>query len=149
MSLFNRHPDHDERNDSTRPSLTLHSTASGTVAYDAVREQVKVYMVVFGALLLFTFISLGVWALNLPTGVAITLALSIAVIKASLIGCFFMHLLWERVAIFLLLGLVAIHGTGMVLGTYFTEYENAAIQVEHGGSYIDNGFERTTSQLVE
>ena len=60
-----------------------------------IRAHVKVYMMVFGALAVLTIVTVLVSYLELPVGPAITVALLIATVKASLVALFFMHLKGE------------------------------------------------------
>ena len=57
-------------------------------------------MIVFGSLMVLTVVTVGVYYLDLSVGVAIALALTIATIKASLVACYFMHLISERKLIY-------------------------------------------------
>jgi len=69
------------------------------MSHDAaeIDRHVRTYLIVFGALLVLTVATVGVWALlDWPTAPTIALALFIATIKASLVASFFMHLLSER-----------------------------------------------------
>lgn len=63
----------------------------------------KTYLMVFGALMALTVITVLVSYLHLPPVAAITLGLAIATVKASLVAAFFMHLKGERVLIYGLL----------------------------------------------
>ena len=66
-----------------------------TAAHD-VHQEVKKYIIVFMALLFLTMVTVGVSYLHLHLVEAVTLALMIAVIKSSLVACYFMHLISER-----------------------------------------------------
>jgi caa(3)-type oxidase subunit IV len=63
---------------------------------EAVRKSVRTYMMVGAALLVFTVITVGANYLHLPVPAAITLALIIASIKASMVAAVFMHLNHEK-----------------------------------------------------
>ena len=65
------------------------------LSVDDIRAHVKVYMMVFGALAVLTFVTVLVSYLGLSIGPAIVLALLIATVKASLVALFFMHLKGE------------------------------------------------------
>jgi caa(3)-type oxidase subunit IV len=73
----------------------------------AIKKQVRLYIAVFTALMVLTIVTVAVSRLHLALGIAIGVALIIACCKASLVGGFFMHLLWERRSIRWLLLLVA------------------------------------------
>ena len=68
-------------------------------------KHVKVYIVVFVALMALTLITVAVSYLHLPTKTAIALALFIATIKGSLVACYFMHLISEKKLIYVVLGI--------------------------------------------
>ena len=61
-----------------------------------VARQVRGYLMVFGALLVLTLITVGVSYLDLPEMETVVVALIIATTKASLVAMFFMHLKGER-----------------------------------------------------
>ena len=63
---------------------------------EAVRKSVRRYMTIGAALLVFTVITVGANYLHLPVAAAITLALIIASIKASMVAAVFMHLNHEK-----------------------------------------------------
>lgn len=65
-------------------------------SHDDHRPDVKSYMMVFGALLCLTLITVAISKLHLPRPQAIALGLLVAVIKASLVGAVFMHLWGEK-----------------------------------------------------
>ncbi len=68
---------------------------------------VKLYMIIFGALAFLTLLTVLVSYIHLPPGPAVAAALGIAVVKSSLVVLFFMHLINERPIIYGLLALVA------------------------------------------
>ena len=86
-----------------------HTPATGTSAahaHDAhdVRKDVKKYLFVFGALLVGTVLTVGMYYVHIPSLAAtIAIALFIATIKAALVAGFFMHLISERKAIYAVL----------------------------------------------
>jgi len=67
---------------------------------EAVRKQVRGYIVVFVALMALTIITVGISYLHLSVGPAVALALFVASIKASLVASYFMHLISERKIIY-------------------------------------------------
>jgi cytochrome c oxidase subunit 4 len=77
-------------------------------SHDDIRSHVKVYYMVFGALMVLTCITVGVSYLHLSIPLAITVALFVAIIKGSLVALFFMHLSNERKLIYWVLALTAI-----------------------------------------
>lgn len=72
-----------------------------------VREHVRVYLMVFAALGVLTIVTVALSYLELPTGTAITIALIVATVKASLVAAYFMHLVSEEKVIYWLLLLCA------------------------------------------
>ncbi|MBI3549529.1 MAG: cytochrome C oxidase subunit IV family protein [Elusimicrobia bacterium] len=66
---------------------------------------VKMYFIIFGALLVLTAATVLVSYLELPKMLGITIGLMIATVKASLVAAFFMHLKGERTLIYGFLGL--------------------------------------------
>ena len=104
-------------------------------AHDIERE-VKRYYAVFSTLLVLSVVTVAVNRLNLSTSRAITLALVIATVKASLVACVFMHLLSEKRFIYSVLALTIIFffalmliplGTGSdpLHGTEVSQYASA------------------------
>jgi cytochrome c oxidase subunit 4 len=78
----------------------MHATA------EEIDKHVRTYLFVFGSLLALTLITVGAWKfLHMPLPMTIGLALLIAVIKGSLVACYFMHLISERK---LVLGVLAL-----------------------------------------
>jgi len=75
------------------------------MAHDAadIDRHVRTYVMVFASLLVLTGLTVGVYYLHLPVLPAIGLALVIAAIKATLVACFFMHLISEKHLIFAVL----------------------------------------------
>ena len=72
---------------------------------DDIKKSVKTYMMVFGALMVLTIITVGVSYVHLPVVAAVTVALIVATIKGSLVACYFMHLISEKKLIYAVLGL--------------------------------------------
>ena len=95
---------------------------------EAVRKSVRTYMMIGGALLVFTAITVGANLLHLSVPAAITLALIIASIKASMVAAVFMHLNHEKrwvygsllltVAFFIVLMSIPLFTTMDTIGTH-------------------------------
>ena|SRR5687768_7409996 len=66
-------------------------------------KHVRVYIIVFVALMALTIITVAVSYLDLPPAMAITVALFVATIKGSLVACYFMHLISEKKLIYVVL----------------------------------------------
>ena len=75
------------------------------MSHDAVdiTKHVRIYMTVFAALACLTVVTVTVSYLHLPIHQAILVALAIAMVKGSLVACYFMHLISEKKLIFLVL----------------------------------------------
>jgi caa(3)-type oxidase subunit IV len=110
---------------------------------EAVRKSVRTYLMIGGALLVFTVITVAANYLHLPVPAAITLALIIASIKASMVAAVFMHLNHEKqwvygaliltVAFFVVLMSVPMFTTMDTFGKHVTAPAAAAAAGEHAG----------------
>jgi cytochrome c oxidase subunit IV len=89
-------------------------------AHDDIRSHVKTYYMVFGALMVLTMITVAVSYLELATPMAVTVALIVAAIKASLVALFFMHLSHERKVIYWALTLTAVFFIFLMFVPLFT-----------------------------
>lgn len=103
------HPDHDPAHDNSP---------------DAIRREIRKYLMVFGALGVLTIITVAISQLHLPTGQAVLLALVVATIKGSLVAAFFMHLVSERKLIYAVLALTVFF-FGMMLWGPWHQRNNA------------------------
>lgn len=72
---------------------------------EAIRKEIRRYLIVFGALAALTIVTVAISQFHLPTWQAVTLALVVATVKGSLVAAFFMHLVSERKLIYAVLGL--------------------------------------------
>ena len=72
-----------------------------------VKAHLRVYVMVFVALAVLTVVTVAISYLHLPTALAITVAMVVATVKASLVAGYFMHLLSEEKVILWLLVLCA------------------------------------------
>jgi len=86
-----------------------------------IARQVRGYLFVFGALLVLTMVTVGVSYLHLPKAPAITIGLSIALIKASLVAMYFMHLKGERPMVYWPLSLTAFLFVGLLVSVLLSE----------------------------
>ncbi len=71
-------------------------------------RHVRVYIIVFVALMALTLVTVAVSYVHLPTKIAISVALLVATIKGSLVACYFMHLISEKKLILAVLVVTAI-----------------------------------------
>jgi cytochrome c oxidase subunit 4 len=94
--------------------------AHADAAHDDIRSHVKTYYMIFGALMVLTVITVAVSYLELPTAMAVTVALIVAGIKGSLVAMYFMHLLHERKVIYWVLMLTVIFFIFLMFVPLFT-----------------------------
>ena len=71
-------------------------------------RHVRVYLTVFVVLMALTIITVAISRLHLPVPIAVSIALLVAVIKGSLVACYFMHLISEKKLIYAVLVLTAV-----------------------------------------
>ena len=79
-----------------------------SAAAGEIKRHVRVYVIVFAALLALTLITVTVSYLHLGIVAAVVVALVIATMKGSLVASFFMHLISEKKVVYLALILTAI-----------------------------------------
>jgi cytochrome c oxidase subunit 4 len=70
-------------------------------------RHVRIYITVFVALMVLTVITVAISRLHLSVPVAVTVALLVAIIKGSLVACYFMHLISEKKLIYTVLAVTA------------------------------------------
>ena len=87
---------------------------------EELRKHVRTYMMVFGGLLVLTLVTVAVKYLHLPVVPAILVALAIALVKGSLVACYFMHLISERKLILILMLATVFFFFGVLLGPTIT-----------------------------
>ena len=114
-------------NHSSAPPSTAHSAAPahgshghGHGAHDVAKE-VRKYLLVFGALLVGTILTVWASYINFVTASAnIIVALVIATVKATLVAGFFMHLIDERKLIYGVLGATVFFFVGLMYLTLWS-----------------------------
>jgi cytochrome c oxidase subunit 4 len=86
--------------------MSDHAAASttGDHAVD-IDKHVKVYISVFVALMVLTIVTVAISRLHLSVPIAVTVALLVAIVKGSLVACYFMHLVSEKKLIYAVLAL--------------------------------------------
>ena len=82
---------------------------------EAVRDQVRKYLFVFGALLVLTLVTVSISYLHLSVVPAIVAAMIVASVKGSLVASYFMHLISERKFIYFVLILTGVFFAGLML----------------------------------
>jgi cytochrome c oxidase subunit IV len=83
-------------------------------------RHVRIYITVFVALMALTIITVAVSRLHLPVPIAVTVALLVAIIKGSLVACYFMHLISEKKLIYAVLALTAFFFAALLALPSFT-----------------------------
>ncbi len=86
-----------------------------------VKEHLRVYVMVFVALAVLTVVTVAISYLQLPTALAITVAMVVATVKAGLVAGYFMHLISEQKVILWLLLLCAAFVFSVFAGPLGTE----------------------------
>ena len=82
---------------------------------EEVSKHVKVYLTVFGALLVGTVVTVALNYMHFDSKLlTIAIALFVATIKATLVACYFMHLISEKRMIYLILGFTAFFFVGLM-----------------------------------
>jgi cytochrome c oxidase subunit 4 len=85
---------------------TEHAVTTGEHAVD-IDKHVRIYITVFVALMALTIITVAISRLHLREPVAVGVALLVAIVKGSLVACYFMHLISEKKLIYAVLVLTA------------------------------------------
>lgn len=91
-------------------------------------HSIKPYLIVFGTLMVLTVVTVAVSHLDLSRPLALFVGISIAVVKASLVALFFMHLKGERALIWGLLGLCAVFTLFLFSIPWFDSWDNLRIE---------------------
>ena len=68
-------------------------------------KHVRIYISVFVALMVLTVITVAISRVHLPLPLAVTAALLVAMVKGTLVACYFMHLISEKKLIYAVLAL--------------------------------------------
>ena len=83
--------------------------ASTTTDHAAdIDRHVRVYITVFVALMVLTIVTVTISRFHLPVPIAVTVALLVAIVKGSLVACYFMHLISEKKLIYAVLVLTVV-----------------------------------------
>jgi cytochrome c oxidase subunit 4 len=83
-------------------------------------RHVRVYIIVFVALMALTIVTVAVSYLDLSPAMAITVALFVATIKGGLVACYFMHLISEKKLIYAVLVITVIKFVALLALPAFT-----------------------------
>lgn len=99
---------------------------------EEVSKHVKVYLTVFIALLVGTVVTVGLNYLHFDSMVlTIAIALFVATIKATLVACYFMHLISEKRMIYIIMGFTAFFFVGLMALTLFSHADTPPTTVIH------------------
>ena len=90
-------------------------------------RHVRVYIIVFVALMALTIITVAVSYLDLPPAMAITVALFVATVKGSLVACYFMHLISEKRLIYSVLVITVVKFIALMALPAFTHSNSYGI----------------------
>ena len=93
-------------------------SGAGTTAHAV---NVRGYLMVFGALLLLTVVTVAIAELDFGARTTVIVAVAIAAVKATLVALFFMHLKSERAAVYWPLGLTAVLFAALFAFVLWTE----------------------------
>ena len=86
-------------------SLDLSPVTAMTESEHEVHDHTKVYLAVFVCLLVLTCVTVTISRMHLARPLAISIGLTIATIKGSLVAAYFMHMISERTIIRSVVGL--------------------------------------------
>lgn len=115
--------------------MSDHSHSHGeahTHSPEEVSKHVKVYLGVFAALLVGTIVTVWLNSVHFDSfKVTVVIALFVATIKASLVACYFMHLISEKRMIYLIMGFTAFFFVGLMALTLFSHADLPATTVIH------------------
>ena len=90
-------------------------------------KHVRVYVTVFVALMALTIITVAISYLDLSPPVAIAVALSVAMVKGTLVACYFMHLISEKKLIYVVLVITVIKFIALMALPIFTHSDGYGI----------------------
>ena len=90
-------------------------------------KHVRIYITVFIALMVLTIVTVAVSRFHLPVPIAVTVALIVAIIKGSLVACYFMHLISEKKLIYAVMGLTLAFFVVLLALPSFTTYNTFGI----------------------
>ena len=83
-------------------------------------KQVRIYITVFVSLMALTIITVAISRFHLPIHLAVAVALFVAIIKGSLVACYFMHLISEKKMIYAVMAFTAFFFAGLMALTLWS-----------------------------
>jgi len=108
----------------------------------AVKKSVRLYMMVFVSLMVFTVITVAVSGLHLAVPIAIAVALVIAALKGSMVAGVFMHLSHEKQWIYGALLLTVVFFIVLIFVPLFTVSDTFGAPIPAVGSAVAGHAER-------
>lgn len=103
---------------------------------EAIQAETRKYIMVFAALAVLTIITVAISYLDVGIGMAVLLAMVVAVTKGSLVAAYFMHLIDERKTIYWILALTVVFFVALMVipaGT-FADHTGTSTEVAHEGA---------------
>ena len=88
-----------------------------------ISKHVRTYILVFVSLMILTVVTVAIAYIDMSTPIAIGIALLVASIKASLVACYFMHLISEKKLIFWVLIITIVFFIGLLLLPVLTDLD--------------------------
>jgi len=112
--------------------MSTHATTAANHDHDDVQHHVRRYLFVFYALLFGTAITVGASYIQFGNReINIGVALAIAITKACLVACYFMHLISEKKMIYIILGFTAFFFVGLMFLTLASYANPPSLTVTH------------------
>jgi cytochrome c oxidase subunit IV len=102
------------------------ASVAGDHAVD-IDKHVRIYITVFVALMVLTIVTVAVSRYHLPVPIAVSVALLVAIVKGSLVACYFMHLISEKKLIYAVL---------VLTGAFFIALLALPVLTVHDGFWI-------------
>jgi caa(3)-type oxidase subunit IV len=90
---------------------------------EAIRKEIRKYLIVLSALAVLTLVTVGISHLHLKIWQAVALGLTVATIKGSLVAAFFMHLISERKLIYAVLAFTVFFFGMLLWGPWHHHYD--------------------------
>jgi cytochrome c oxidase subunit IV len=90
-------------------------------------KHVRIYITVFVTLMALTIVTVAVSRYHLPVPIAVSVALLVAIVKGSLVACYFMHLISEKKLIYAVL---------VLTGAFFIALLALPVLTVHDGFWI-------------
>ena len=113
------------------PNAASHQAHGHGHGHHDVGKEVRKYMLVFGALIIGTILTVAVSYIDLhPHWKNIAIGLVIALVKGGLVACFFMHLIDERKLVYGVLGATVFFFIGLMYLTLWSSEPGSFIRLK-------------------